>query len=55
MRDLNEYVQGCISELNFNLDDFGISDWEDRSARREKLSSRRRWMVGRYIMQYLGM
>jgi hypothetical protein len=32
MRDLNEHVQGCVSELVFNLDEVGISDWEARKA-----------------------
>jgi hypothetical protein len=34
VRDLNKHVQGCISELVFNLDEVGIPDWEDRNARR---------------------
>jgi hypothetical protein len=33
-RDLNEHVQGCVSELVFNLDEVGISDWEDRETRK---------------------
>jgi hypothetical protein len=34
VRHLNEYVQGCVSELVSNLDEVGISDWEDRKARK---------------------
>jgi hypothetical protein len=34
VRDLNEHVQGCVSEMVFNLDEVGISDWEDRTTRR---------------------
>jgi hypothetical protein len=33
VRDLNEHVQGCVSELVFNLGEVGISDWEDRKTR----------------------
>jgi hypothetical protein len=33
VQNLNEYVQGCIAEPVFNLDEVGISDWEDRKAR----------------------
>jgi hypothetical protein len=35
VQDLNEYeyVQGCPVELVFNLDEDGISDWEDRKAK----------------------
>jgi hypothetical protein len=32
--NLNEYVQGCPVELVFNLDEVGISEWEDRKARK---------------------
>jgi hypothetical protein len=28
-QDLNDHVQGCLAELVFNLDEVGISDWED--------------------------
>jgi hypothetical protein len=34
MRDLNEHVQGCVSELVFNLDEVGLSDWEARNGRK---------------------
>jgi hypothetical protein len=33
-RDLNKHVQGCVSELIFNLDEVGISDWDDCKTRR---------------------
>jgi hypothetical protein len=28
-QDLKEHIQGCVAELVFNLDEVGISDWED--------------------------
>jgi hypothetical protein len=31
---LHEYVQGCVAELVFNLDEVGISDWEDRDTKK---------------------
>ena len=31
---LTEHVPGCCAELVFNLDEVGISEWEDRVARR---------------------
>jgi hypothetical protein len=34
VQNLNEYIQGCTAELVFNLDEVGISDWEDRKARK---------------------
>jgi hypothetical protein len=34
VRNLNKHVQGCVSELVFNLDKVGISNWEDRKARK---------------------
>jgi hypothetical protein len=30
--DLHEYLQGCVTELVFNLDEVGISDCEDRKT-----------------------
>jgi hypothetical protein len=27
-------VQGCVSKLVFNLDEVGISDWEDRKTKK---------------------
>jgi hypothetical protein len=29
IQDLNENGQGCVAELFFDLDGFGIADWED--------------------------
>jgi hypothetical protein len=42
VQNLNEYeyVQGGTAELVFNLDEVGISDWEDRKARKVVVSSR---------------
>jgi hypothetical protein len=34
IQDLHEYVQGCVAELVFNLDEVGISDWEDRKTQK---------------------
>jgi hypothetical protein len=34
IHDLNDYLQGCISELVFNLNEIGISDWEDRKTKK---------------------
>jgi glutamine cyclotransferase len=36
VQNLNEYeyIQGCTAELVFNLDEIGISDWENRKARK---------------------
>jgi hypothetical protein len=34
IQDLHKYVQGCVAELVFNLDEVGISDWEDRKAKK---------------------
>jgi hypothetical protein len=39
--NVNEDVQGCTAELVFNLDEVGISDWEDRKARKVVVSYRR--------------
>jgi hypothetical protein len=33
VQDLKEYVQGWTTEPVFNLDEVGISDWEDRKTR----------------------
>jgi hypothetical protein len=33
VQDLKEYIQGCTTELVFNLDVVGISDWQDRISR----------------------
>jgi hypothetical protein len=34
IQELNEHVKGCIAELVFNLDEVGISDWENRKPRK---------------------
>jgi hypothetical protein len=34
IQDLHEYVQGCVAELVVNLDEVGISDWEDRKTKK---------------------
>jgi hypothetical protein len=38
VQNINESVQGCIgfytAELVFDFDEVGISDWEDRKARK---------------------
>jgi hypothetical protein len=31
---LKEHIQGYVAELVFNLDEVGISDWEDRKTKR---------------------
>jgi hypothetical protein len=31
-QNLHEYVRGRVAELVFNLDEVGISDWEDRKT-----------------------
>jgi hypothetical protein len=31
---MHEAVQGCPAELVFNLDEVGISDWEDRKPKK---------------------
>jgi transposase len=33
VQDLKEYVQECTTELVFNLDEVGVSDWEDGKMR----------------------
>jgi hypothetical protein len=33
VQDLNEHVQECTAELVINLNEIGISDWEDRKMR----------------------
>ena len=34
IRSMHEAVQGCASDLVFNLDEVGISDWEDRKPKK---------------------
>jgi hypothetical protein len=33
VQNLNEHIQGCTTQLVFNLVEVGISDWEDRKTR----------------------
>jgi hypothetical protein len=33
VQNLKEHVQGCVTELVFNLDKVSISDWEDRKTK----------------------
>jgi hypothetical protein len=33
VQDLKEHVKGCMVQLVFNLDEVGISDWEDRKTK----------------------
>jgi hypothetical protein len=33
IQNLHNYVQGWVAELVFNLDEVGISDWEDRKMK----------------------
>jgi hypothetical protein len=53
VQNVNEYVQGCTAELVFNLDEIGISDWQDRKARKVVVSFRRPFAVARYITECL--
>jgi hypothetical protein len=34
VKALHDHVQGCVADLVFNLDEVGISDWEDRKTTR---------------------
>jgi hypothetical protein len=52
VQNLNEYVHGWTAELVFNLDEVGISDWEDRKARKVVVSYRRRRTAKWYIAEY---
>jgi hypothetical protein len=29
---MEEAVQGCVRDLVFNLDELGVSEWEDRDG-----------------------
>jgi hypothetical protein len=53
IRDLQDYVQSCVAELVFNLDEVGISDRED--GRTKKVIAPPQCLVRRYIMDYLEM
>jgi hypothetical protein len=34
IRNMHETLQGCPADLVFNLDEVGISDWEDRKPKK---------------------
>jgi hypothetical protein len=34
IQDLDENTQGCMAELVFNVEEVGISDWEDRNTKK---------------------
>jgi hypothetical protein len=34
IQNSHNYIQRCLAELVFNLDEVGISDWEDRTTKR---------------------
>jgi hypothetical protein len=38
VQKLNHNMQGCFDETIFNLQEVGISDWEDRDAWSEDIS-----------------
>jgi ribosomal protein L11 methylase PrmA len=40
VQNLNEHVQRRVAELLFNLDEVGISDWEDRKTRKVLVPAR---------------
>jgi hypothetical protein len=42
-QDMHEYLQGCVAELVFNLDEVGISDWEDRKTKESYCPRRDAW------------
>jgi hypothetical protein len=53
MQDPNYHVQTCGAELVFNLDEIGISDWEDHKMK--KIAAPPRGVVKWHIMEYLEM
>jgi hypothetical protein len=36
---MEEWVQGCIRDLVFDLDEIGVSEWEDRKSRKAVVPS----------------
>jgi hypothetical protein len=52
IQDLHDYLQGCVVELVFNLDEVGISDWEEHKTKRVLVPAAN--LIRRYIMGYLG-
>jgi hypothetical protein len=53
VQNLNEYVHACTAEPVFNLNELGISDWEERKAEKIVVSLWRPWPTKRYIIEYL--
>jgi hypothetical protein len=51
IQDLHDYIQGCVAELEFNLDELGISDWGDRKTK--EVIALAVMLVRRYTMEYL--
>jgi hypothetical protein len=49
---MHETIQGRQSELVFNLDDVGISDWEDRKPKKVVVPIRGALTI--FIIEYLG-
>jgi hypothetical protein len=47
---LRDFVQGMKADLVFNLDEVGMSDWEDRKDKKVIVPAR--WMVRRYIIKF---
>jgi hypothetical protein len=54
VQNLNEYeyVQGCTAERVFNLDEIGLSDWEDCKARKVVVSYRRPSAARRSVIHH---
>jgi hypothetical protein len=50
IQDLHDYVEGWVAELVFNLDEVGISDYEDRET--QKVIAAPRCSIRRYFMEY---
>jgi hypothetical protein len=48
----DEYVQGCTAELVFNLDEVGISDWEDCKVRKVVVPYRRSCAARRCMIHH---
>jgi hypothetical protein len=51
IQDLNEHGHGRVADLALNLDEVGISDWEDRKTRRVVVPAT--MVARRYIMPYI--
>jgi hypothetical protein len=48
VRCLGEYVHGMKAELVFNLDEVGVSEWEDRKDKKVAVAGVR--LIKRYII-----